>query len=359
MASTGGHLTGLQLRHFRSYRDYAVEINDGVNIVVGPNASGKTNLLESMYCIMQGSSFRGRDVDLISFGEEWLRVDAYGSDVERTLKIKRIPQGGSEKAFSLDGLERKRLSRQYSLPVVLFEPNHLRLIHGSPELRRGYLDDICVQQDPEAYVARSNYRRALLQRNKLLKQLRGGGSRDQLFVWDIKLCEEGARMHEKRRQLISRINERATDLYSAISGRVMGIELCYVSSVSADDYQSHFLKMLTDTAERDIERGFTGAGPHRDDFCVYMNDADASVVASRGEVRTIVLMLKIAEMSLLDSTRRPLVLLDDVFSELDAGRRHALTSHLRDHQTIITTTDADAIVGHFVDGYKIITTATE
>lgn len=346
-------ITDLRLQQFRSYLDDSFEFSPGVNIVVGPNASGKTNLLEAILVLARGSSYRARDAELISFDKPWARLDAnLASSTARTVKIVAEPLS---KVFELTGKTYKRLSLEHSLPVVLFEPNHLLLLSGSPERRRNYLDDLLEQTTPGYSSVRRQYKRALAQRNNLLKQ----GSRASAtlaFPWNVRLSQLAGQIVRARSELTAKIEDEIGGLYRKIAKTKTAVSLHYDSRWQPDSYESHLLKKLETDLGLDRQRGFTAAGPHREDLSVLFDGHAASEVASRGEIRTTVLALKIIELKLLETVRgtTPLLLLDDVFSELDGRRRHTLTDHLTPYQTFITTTDADAVVEHFTKSSHII-----
>lgn len=339
-------ITDIRLQHFRSYTDASFEIDGGVNIIVGPNASGKTNLLEAVLVIARGSSYKVRDADLVQFGSSWARLDADTPLGTRTVKIKSEPTVG--KTFEIDDQVLTRLHQTRTLPVVLFEPNHLLLLSGSPDVRRTFLDDLIEQTEAGYGSVRRHYKRVLAQRNALLKK----NPRDisqQLFVWNVRLSELGGKIARERLALINRFAERASELYGSLSGRQNKIELAYSTQFPAESYETALLHKLESNLELDILRGFTASGPHRDDLQVLIDGHEVSESASRGETRTLVLALKIMELQLLEEVRdaRPILLLDDVFSELDTVRRQALTRFVADYQTFITTTDADVVVHHF------------
>jgi DNA replication and repair protein RecF len=345
-------ITDLRLQHFRSYKDASFELSPGVNIVVGPNASGKTNLLEALLVLARGSSYRARDAELVRFGRPWARLDVNLDDGgQRTVKINLEPQPA--KTYELNNKIYRRLSLRHTLPVVLFEPEDLRLLSGGPERRRDYLDDLLEQTTPGYGTLRRQYRRALAQRNALLKQR---GSRNQVFPWDVRLSELAGQIVQARGQLVERLNKDIGKLYRELSGSKVKVKLVYQSRWQAEGYETKLLKELESSLELDQARGFTGAGPHREDLAVLFNDHPAQDTASRGEIRTAVLALKIIELKIIEEVREtsPLLLLDDVFSELDGKRRHTLTDYLAPYQTFITTTDADAVVGHFTETANII-----
>lgn len=345
-------ITSLRLQHFRSYNDSSFDLNPGVNIVVGPNASGKTNLLEALLVLAKGSSYRARDRELVQFDKPWARIDGGSESAgQRTVKIIVSPE--PDKLYEISDKPFKRLSMQNTLPMVLFEPEDLRLLSGGPERRRDYLDDLLEQTSPGYGSDRRKYRRALAQRNNLLKKQAPGG---QIFPWDVRLSQLAGQIVRARSGLAGRIDQEAGKLYRKLSGGRMKITVEYQSRWPVDNYETKLLKELESGLELDRVRGFTGAGPHREDLLVSFNGRPAPEAASRGEVRTMVLALKIIELKIVEELRAaaPLLLLDDVFSELDGRRRHALTDYLAPYQTFITTTDADAVVGHFTESANLI-----
>jgi DNA replication and repair protein RecF len=339
-------ITDIRLQHFRSYTDASFEIDPGVNIIVGPNASGKTNLLEAVLVVARGNSYKAKDAELVQFGATWARLDADTTTQTRIVKIKTEPV--LSKTFEMDEQILTRLHQSRTLPVVLFEPNHLLLLSGSPDLRRIFLDDLIEQTEAGYGSVRRHYRRVLAQRNALLKK-NPHDINQQLFVWNVRLSELGGKMARERQALIDRFAERANDLYGLLSGKTNKIELSYATQFPIDNYETALLHKLESHLDLDIIRGFTASGPHRDDLKVLIDGHEVTESASRGETRTLVLALKVLELQLLEEIRetRPILLLDDVFSELDTVRRQALTRFVADYQTFITTTDADVVVQHF------------
>lgn len=346
-------ITGIRLQNFRSYEDESFEFDPAVNIIMGPNASGKTNLLEAILMTCRGGSYRAKDVDTIAFDKPWARVDLSSEHSARTLKILR--DGATKRVYEIDGNPHRRLNLTQTVPIVLFEPNHLSLLVGSPELRRSYLDDLLEQSEPGFGQVRRHYKRTLQQRNALLKSDTRTAA-TQLFPWNIRLSELAGQLVRSRVGLMDSINTQLTELYGKLSGSKVQIEANYGLTFSVEHYETRLLHKLEETTSSDIARGFTLHGPHREDFTVSYDGHVAADTASRGETRTAVLAMKILELQLLEGSRgqRPLLLLDDVFSELDGTRRRALTSYLQPYQTFITTTDADVVVKHFTETTNII-----
>jgi len=350
-------ITDLRLQNFRSYRDTSFEVGSGVNIVVGPNASGKTNLLEAVLVLARGNSYRAKDAELVRFQAPWARVDADLADGgKRTLKLTAEPK--FEKSFEFDGKIFRRLTHAHSLPVILFEPNHLLLLSGGPERRRDYLDDLLEQTQASYGTLRRQYRRTLAQRNSLLKQ-KSALNQNNLFPWDVRLSQLAGQIVRARTMLVEQLDSKLTELYQALSAANTVVTITYDTAWPPDNYETSLLKKLEADRELDLLRGFTGSGVHRDDFRVLFDGRPASETASRGETRTAILALKILELELIETLRqqKPLLLLDDVFSELDGKRRHALTDYLAPYQTFITTTDADVVLQHFTDEATIIALA--
>lgn len=345
-------ITDIRLQAFRSYDDASFEVSPSVNIIVGPNASGKTNLLEAILVLSRGGSYRVRDVDLIQFDKPWARLDAHTAGGERVLKLIREP---AQKVFEIDGQLIRRLTARYRLPVVLFEPTHLQLLTGSPELRRTYLDELLDQLQPGYRTTLRHYQRTLAQRNALLKH-GAAQAAPQLFPWNIRLSELAGTIVKKRVELIDTLSETFTTLYAELSETDKAVSLAYLPKFSVDRYETHMLHRLEADLDIDCARGFTASGPHREDFQVLFDEHLAAETASRGEARTAVLALKVLELQQLEQLhgQPPLLLLDDVFSELDGSRRRLLTKYIEPYQSFITTTDADVVLKHFAEATTII-----
>jgi len=348
-------INDLRLQHFRSYADATFEFGDGVNIVVGPNGSGKTNLLEAVLVMARGGSYRASDAELLEFESPWFRLDAHVSPhgTPRTVKLATEPR--QMKTYELDGKKYQRLTMHHLLPIVLFEPNHLQLLHGAPELRRNYLDDILEQTSPGYTSFRRNYRRLLAQRNALLKRP-NPPSTQELFPWNLRLSELGATIARSRVGLTEKLDEQLGATYGNISDAKTAVSVTYHPKFPVDQYETLLLQKLESHAHEDAIRGFTAYGPHREDFTVSLDGRPADETASRGETRTAILALKIIELQLLEEAhdQTPLLLLDDVFSELDGKRRQALTNFLDRYQTFLTTTDADVLSKEFNRSAKLI-----
>jgi DNA replication and repair protein RecF len=348
-------ITNIRLQQFRSYSNGSFEFDPGINIIVGPNASGKTNLLEAVMVLAQGSSYRVRDADLVQFKKPWARLDGSFEKHESTVNIENDGTT-TAKTFIIDDKPYQRIRLERTVPIVFFEPNHLQLISRGPDMRRDYFDEILERSTPEFKSLSAGYRRTLAQRNALLKHGRARASQ-QLFAWNIRLSELGSKIAEHRQNLVDNINKTLGKNYSRIAGRRSKLKISYDCQFPAQNYASRMLSKLEKNIETDFERGFTSSGPHREDILFYLNEQPVGSSASRGETRSLLLALKIFELELIEETRQspPIFLLDDVFSELDGSRRQSLVESLSGRQTLITTTDADSIIGYFASGqHKLI-----
>lgn len=326
-------IESVSVKNFRSHTEYSIAVSPGVTVILGGNGSGKTSLLEAVYIALRGKSFRGVDRDIVRVGSSWYRIDVVIDEMQRTVRCR--DEESFKKQFEIDGKKTARLAPPHRLPVVLFEPDDLRMITGSPSRRRHFLDTFISQYDPKYATALGRYERALLQRNKALKH--PGVTRDTIFVWDVALSEYGAYIAATRSQLIEDINQQITPIYRQIAGTTDNISLAYSST--SGNTPGHYLRRLTAEYERDVVVGSTSVGPHRHDMIVGFNGKPAADVCSRGEIRTIHLALKFIEAKLIEqyNSVRPLILLDDVFGELDASRQKRLISEFTDHQIIITS----------------------
>ncbi|MBW3537863.1 DNA replication/repair protein RecF [Candidatus Parcubacteria bacterium] len=352
-------VSSLQLTNFRSYQSARFEFTPAATLVVGPNASGKTNLLEGLYVLAATKSFRARDQELVRHGQDYFRLAAVYGGSELALGFSTA-DGRQTKQVTAGGVKKSLSSHIGSLRAVLFEPGDLYLVVGAPERRRRYLDFMLCQGDRRYLGVLNQYRRVLRQRNSLLAGFQTGRIQDEIFAWDVKLTSLAGDIYDARQRLISFINERADDLYAQVAGAGAGIELKYLPSVAGGGYRESFIAELQQNLTSDLAAGFTTIGPHREDFITLFAGKDITAVASRGEVRTAVLVLKLAELAFHESGggAPPLLLLDDVFSELDQSRRRFLMRRIGGYQTVITTTEADAVKGLKGDYGVIKTGAT-
>ena len=350
-------IESLELTNFRSYERAHFDLHPSVTLIVGPNASGKTNILESLYVLASTRSFRAKDRDLIRHDQDHFRIVADG-DEEIAMGLS-VASGPLEKRVTHDGTKRTLVSHVGHIQVTLFEPTDLDLVAGPPEGRRKYLDFVLCQTDRGYLKTLQAYRRVLKQRNALLEGFDIERLRQQIFAWDVKLAELALEIYQRRKRLIRVLNDMLPSLYGDIAGTPQPLNLEYLPSVDGERYGDEFMDALARNLTRDLGAGFTTIGPHREDFKVHFKNNDINAVASRGETRTVVLACKLAELTYAEEQTgvRPILLLDDVFSELDHDRRTYLLNRLDGYQSIITTTDADAIMREIKTPHGIIYTS--
>ncbi len=346
----------LSLVTFRSYPALEVEFPAGPQVVVGDNAAGKTNLVESMVVLGTGHSHRASlDGELISWGADFTRLEAdVGSspgaepDARLELVIARTSAGGGRKKALVNGVARRPGALGVALPVVLFAPEDMQLIVGSPSGRRASIDTLVAGTVPASAATMANYSRALTQRNNLLKAVRDGfAAPDELRFWDGVIIEDGAQMVDWRRDALAALAGPLASAHSEIAPEEPTLELTYLSKETPgpdETTRDAIRRRLAETAEKEQWNGQTLVGPHRDDVCFVSAGRDLSGFASRGQQRTAILAYKLATLDLVRRSigRPPLLLLDDVFSELDPSRRAHLVRRIGElPQAFVTTTTAD------------------
>ncbi len=342
-------LQSLSLHNVRSHALSSFAFSPQVTLVLGANGSGKTTLLEAVHYLYRGNSFRGGAHDLIKHDETiaTIKLSHAGAGDYRGQIIREL-DGSIRKEFTLADKTSARLPQAARLPVVLFEPDELRLLSSSPQRRREFVDSIIARLSPTYSRVLSRYARTLAQRNELLKQydhMSHAAWQSHLFAWDVKLAELGASITKARRNFLAHANQHLSRLYSELADAEHTTTARYISLLQTGAPASSDTQLLLNALERaqqaDALRGFTSVGPHRDDIILILNNTPASETASRGEMRTIMLAFKLLEVELQQhhSGQKPLILLDDVFSELDIAREQKLIHALSTYQTIITATD--------------------
>lgn len=322
----------VKLVNFRSHIQYELDCNDETSLILGENGCGKTSVLEAIYILMQGKSFRAVDSEILKRGEEFYRIELEYVNGEKTVAT----YNGRDKIFTLLDKKTKRLPKKNKYPVVLFLPSDLNLVSNSPSRRRDYFDRIFGQLDENYSNTLSRYEKALKQRNELLKS--DFVSASGLFSWNVLLAKYGSEINRLRKKFLAEINKRFTEVYRTIAENEDAVEIELITEVSDEN---KYLSLLEAEYQRDLRLGYTGFGIHKDDFLFVFNGGEADGSASRGEVRSMILALKFieAEMIYRELRLKPVVLLDDVFSELDEVRRKCLVKNFKDNQVIITSVE--------------------
>ena len=339
----------VKLKTFRNYQEVDISFQKNINIIIGRNAQGKTSLIEAMYVLSTTKSHRtGKDQQMIGFKEEFARIEATvsrGTD-EYDLSLSLSKKG---KKANYNGIVQKKLSEYVGkLIVVLFAPEDLSLVKGAPQYRRRFLDMEIGQLSPSYLYHLAQYSKLLRQRNELLKQLRSQRKSDLfLEVLTEQMVPHAKFLVDKRIEFLGKLQEYAQKIQMEITEGAEKITIDYHCSFEGrnmteqelfDFYKTHF--------SSDIQNGTTGSGPHRDDFSVFINDVNTHRFGSQGQQRTASLSIKLAEIDLIFSVlgEYPILLLDDVLSELDDMRQTQLLNSIKNKvQTFITTTNIDGI----------------
>jgi DNA replication and repair protein RecF len=354
-------LNKISLQDFRSYHQERSIFSNATTLIVGPNAIGKSNLVEAVALLATGKSYRaGREAEMIGNGAELARISGEVTADQDKVSLEVVVTRGQlnggpapRKRLLVNGVSKRLSDFAGNLRVVLFQPEDLNLIIGSPSRRRDYLDFVLSQISREYYRCSLVYQQGLRRRNKLLTQIREGEAKpSQLEYWDRTLIKNGQVLHEARRDWLAYVNRQWGHTEVA---QLAGLQVEYRDSVISE------LRLKT-YAPTEIAAGTTLVGPHRDDFSIESGTEsqesrrDLAVYGSRGEQRMAVLALKTAELAFVEEKtgERPLLLLDDIFSELDETHRAQVLKLAGRQQTIITTTDANLVAKSFRDTMEVI-----
>lgn len=328
-------IKSITLTNFRNHESYHLDCDSETSLILGANGYGKTSILEAIYILTRGKSFRATDPEILKHNTEFYRIELEYHSGEKSAAT----YDGKTKTFLTLDKKSKRLPKKHKYPVVLFLPSDLNLISHSPGRRRDYFDRIFGEFDENYSTNLSKYEKALKQRNELLKN--DFLKPEALFSWNLMLAKYGTNLYTLRHKFITEINTQLTTTYRSIAENQDQIEILYKSDLTAPSEQT-YLKQLEVSFVKDSYLGHTTFGVHRDDYIFKFNHKPADGSASRGESRSIILALKFIEANLIyqKTHQKPLILLDDVFSELDETRRHCLIKNFKDNQVIITSVES-------------------
>lgn len=341
------YIESIQLKNFRNYQSLEMNFSQGTNILYGDNAQGKTNVLESIYLCGTTKSHRGsKDRDMILFQEEEAHIRMMVRKDSISYKIDMHLKKNKAKGVAINGIPIKKARELFGIVnLVFFSPEDLNIIKNGPGERRRFLDMELCQLDKIYLTDLGNYNHIVNQRNKLIKDLfLKPGLRDTLDIWDLQMVQYGKRIIEKRKQFVQELNELIKGIHENLTGGKEHLEIIYEPSVQAEDFQ----EQLHRNRERDLKLKMTCQGPHRDDLCVNVNGIDIRKYGSQGQQRTAALSLKLSEIYLVKEKIKdtPILLLDDVLSELDSNRQTYLLNSIHNIQTLITCTGLDDFVNH-------------
>lgn len=339
------YINSLELSKYRNYDDLNISFDPGITILYGDNAQGKTNILEALYIAGTTKSHRGsKDKEIIQFEEDesHIRLNMTKNDVGHKIDVHL--RKNKNKYIAIDGQSIKKSGELLGLiNMIFFSPEDLSIIKNGPAQRRRFINLELCQLNKIYFYNYVNYNKTLDQRNTLLKQIAFDKKlADTLDLWDAYLIQYGTEVINERQHFIDQLNDIVKDIHHHLTGGREAIEIGYEMNVTAEDYES----VLRKKRDVDLKYQSTQTGPHRDDICFYVNGIDVRTYGSQGQQRTAALSLKLAEIELVKSLIHdtPVLLLDDVMSELDSNRRNYLLDSIKDIQTVVTCTGYDDFI---------------
>ena len=340
-------IKSLELADYRNYEDLVIHFDRGTNILIGDNAQGKTNILEAIYVAATTKSHKGsKDSEMIRFEREEGHIRTILEKDGVSVRIDMHLRKNKSKGIAVDGNKLKKAADLLGLcNVVLFSPEDLSIIKDGPSERRRFVDMELCQLDSFYLYNLNNYNKIVNQRNKLLKDMIMNSSlQETLSIWDMQLVSFGSKMIERRILFVEQLNEIIYEIHKRLTGGREEIKIVYEPNVSIEDFESR----LKGSQMRDIKAKITSVGPHRDDFCFMVDGIDIRRYGSQGQQRTAALSLKLAEIELVKKITgdTPILLLDDVLSELDCKRQNQLLGSIGEIQTIITCTGMEEFVNN-------------
>lgn len=349
-------IDSLDLKNYRNYDILDMNFDKNVNIIYGDNAQGKTNILESIYMCATSRSHRGsKDKEMIRFGESESHIKANVLKNDINYRIDMHLKGNKAKGIAINGIPIKKAVDLFGIiQIVLFSPEDLNIIKNGPSERRRFMDMELSQLDKIYLSNLVNYNKVLNQRNKLLKDIAFSPSEQlmqTLDIWDMQLVKYGSLIIKGRKIFIEKINTIISDIHSRLTGGIENIKVCYVPDVDVNDFEEE----VRNSRQKDIKYKVTGKGPHKDDLIFLINDNDVRKYGSQGQQRTAALSLKLSEIELVKLVIKdtPVLLLDDVLSELDSNRQNFLINSIGDIQTIVTCTGLEEFINNRMNINKI------
>lgn len=346
----------LQMLNYRNYNVLDINLGPHVNVFMGDNAQGKTNILEGIYyCAFARSHRTSKDRELINWNADnaLLSVMVGRERLDKRIDISILKDG--KKAIQINKIKIKKIGELFgNFNVVMFSPEDLKIIKDSPGVRRKFIDMELCQLNPKYYYNLVQYNKVLNVRNSILRNR--NINKDILDVYDMQLVEFGYNIIIDRLEYIQKLNKYSAKIHSEITSGKEKIEFKYTSTIKdLENIKENFYSLLEKNRVRDCERGITSVGPHRDDFTVLINDIDTKSYGSQGQQRTAVLTIKFSSLKIIKELtgEHPVLLLDDVLSELDFSRKRYILSTIGDIQTIITCTGIEDLYEYLDDKSKV------
>ena len=338
-------IESLSLKNYRNYENLKLDFSDGTNIFYGNNAQGKTNILEAVYMSGTTKSHRtNKDLELIRFTEDESHISTIVRKNDISHKIDIHLKNNKSKGVAIDGIPIKKASELFGMiNFVFFSPEDLNIIKNGPAEKRRFMDMELCQLNKVYLSDLANYNKIVIQRNKLLKDLFFRNDlADTLDIWDFQLCEYGQRIIQMREAFVERLNKIIFEIHHSLSGGKENLKIVYLKNCEKEN----LLEQLKAAREKDLKLKTTSVGPHRDDLGFFFDEMDVRKYGSQGQQRCAALSLKLSEIELVKSTTgdTPILLLDDVLSELDKNRQNYLLNHIHDIQAMITCTGLDEFV---------------
>ncbi len=350
------YIKKIQILNYRNYKSLNITLGKNVNVFMGDNAQGKTNILEAIYyCAFARSHRTSRDRELINWNAESAFVSILvGRDrLDKTIDINILKDG--KKAIRINKIKASKIGELFgNFNVVMFSPEDLRIIKDSPGVRRKFIDMELCQLDSKYYYNLVQYNKVLNERNILLKNRKV--DKDVLDIYDIQLCNFGCNIIRERLNYINKLNFYGKNIHKDISSGKEDVEFKYISTVkNLESIEDCFYDQLKKSRNKDIEKGLTSIGPHRDDFNVLINGIDTKSYGSQGQQRSAVLTMKFSSLKIIKelTSEYPVLLLDDVLSELDFNRKRYILSTIGEIQTIITCTGIEDLTNYLDDSSKV------
>ncbi len=343
-------INSIELCNFRNYKREEFKFHKGTNVLYGDNAQGKTNVLEAIFVGGTTKSHRGsKDSEMIRDGQKECHIRYFIEKRNRTFKVEIHMKKGSSKGIAIDGLPIKSSNELLGLSnIIFFSPEDLSIIKDGPEERRRFIDMEMCQLNKAYLFYLTQYKKVLKQRNTLLKQIQENRSlKDTLEIWNMQLVEHGTKIMEQREEFVTSIHDLMKKKHKCLTGGREEIEVLYRPNCAAKNFENQLFL----SEDRDIFQGTTTVGPHRDDMNFQIEGKDLRKYGSQGQKRTAALSLKMAEIEIVEKTigEKPILLLDDVLSELDRSRQNYLLENIKGIQTIITCTGLEEFVSNGIN----------